>query len=95
MKRSSGGWQHGFQNNLAAASARRVREIVTFIAEKNRPVAESFGLRVIAKVDLPAQFPELGKRVPEEQDEQIRHLQDMMSKKDEGSAFGEDFHRAP
>ena len=46
-----------------------LRDIVTFIAEHNHPVAESFGFRLMAKVDLLAQFPEIGRIVPEEQDE--------------------------
>jgi addiction module RelE/StbE family toxin len=51
-----------------------LREIVTFIAARNQPVAESFGLRLMRKVDLLAQFPLLGSIVPEEQDEHIREL---------------------
>ena len=41
-----------------------LRDIVTFIAERNRPVAESFGFRLMAKVDLLAQFPQVGRVVP-------------------------------
>jgi plasmid stabilization system protein ParE len=51
-----------------------LRDIVTFIAEDNRPIAESFGFRLMAKVDLLTQFPEIGRRVPEEQDENIREI---------------------
>jgi plasmid stabilization system protein ParE len=51
-----------------------LRDIVTFIAENNRPIAESFGCRLMAKVDLLAQFPEIGRMVPEEQDENIREI---------------------
>jgi len=51
-----------------------LRDIVTYIAENNRPAAESFGFRLMAKVDLLAQFPEIGRMVPEEQDENIREL---------------------
>jgi plasmid stabilization system protein ParE len=51
-----------------------LRDIVTFIAEHNRPVAESFGLRLMAKVDLLAEFPQLGRVAPEEQDENVREV---------------------
>jgi plasmid stabilization system protein ParE len=51
-----------------------LRDIVTFIAENNRPIAESFGFRLMAKVDLLAQIPEIGRMVPEEQDETIREI---------------------
>jgi plasmid stabilization system protein ParE len=51
-----------------------LRDIVTFIAEDNQPVAESFGFRLMAKVDLLAQFPEIGRMVPEEQDANIREI---------------------
>jgi toxin ParE1/3/4 len=51
-----------------------LRDIVTFIAEDNSPIAESFGFRLMAKVDLLAQFPEIGRMVPEEQDETIREI---------------------
>jgi len=36
-----------------------LRDIVTFIAEDNPTIAESFGFRLMAKVDLLAQFPEI------------------------------------
>jgi plasmid stabilization system protein ParE len=51
-----------------------LREIVTFIAANNRPVAESFGFRLMAKVDLLAKFPQIGRVVPEEQDENTREI---------------------
>ena len=51
-----------------------LRDIVTFIAEHNRPVAESFGFRLMAKVDLLAEFPGIGRMVPEEQDENTREI---------------------
>jgi plasmid stabilization system protein ParE len=49
-------------------------DIVTFIAQNNRSAAESFGYRLMAKVDLLAQFPEIGRIVPEEQDQTIREI---------------------
>ena len=51
-----------------------LRDIVTFIAQDNPAMAESFGYRLMSKVDLLAQFPELGRVVPEEQDEAIREI---------------------
>jgi plasmid stabilization system protein ParE len=51
-----------------------LRDIVTFIAANNHPVAESFGFRLMAKVALLAQFPQMGRVVAEEQDETIREI---------------------
>lgn len=51
-----------------------LREIVSFIAADNPTVAESFGFRLMSKVDLLANFPQLGRVVPEENDENIREL---------------------
>ncbi len=51
-----------------------LREIVTFIAANNPPLAKSFGLRLMAKVDLLENFPQIGRVVPEEQDENIREI---------------------
>ena len=51
-----------------------LREIVTYIAADNPTVAESFGYQLLAKVDLLAKFPQLGRVVPEENDENIREL---------------------
>jgi plasmid stabilization system protein ParE len=51
-----------------------LQSIVLFIAQDNAPVAESFGLRLMAKVDMLAQFPQLGRAVPEERDETIREI---------------------
>ena len=51
-----------------------LREIVTFIAADNPTVAESFGFRLMSKVDLLANFPQLGRVVPEENDEAIREI---------------------
>ncbi len=51
-----------------------LRDIVTFIAQDNPQTAESFGYLLMSKVDLLAQFPQLGRVVPEEQDENIREL---------------------
>lgn len=37
-------------------------------------VAESFGYRLMSKVDVLAQFPQIGRVVPEENDETIREI---------------------
>lgn len=51
-----------------------LRDIVTFIAANNHPVAESFGFRLMTKVALLAPFPQMGRVVAEEQDETIREI---------------------
>jgi len=51
-----------------------LQSIVLFIARDNLSVAESFGYLLISKVDKLAQFPQLGRAVPEENDETIREI---------------------
>jgi toxin ParE1/3/4 len=51
-----------------------LRDIVTFIAANNPPVAESFGFRLMAKVDLLEQFPQIGRVVPEQRDVNVREV---------------------
>jgi toxin ParE1/3/4 len=51
-----------------------LRDIVTFIAQDNPKVAESYGYQLMSKVDVLAQFPQIGRVVPEEQDENIREI---------------------
>jgi len=51
-----------------------LRDIVTFIALDNSAAAESFGYLLMTKVDALAQFPRLGRVVPEENDEDIREI---------------------
>ena len=51
-----------------------LQSIVLFIAQDNHTVAESFGLRLMSKVDNLAQFPEIGRVVPEKSDETIREV---------------------
>ena len=51
-----------------------LREIITFIALDNPATAESFGYLLMTKVDALAQFPRLGRVVPEEDDEDIREI---------------------
>jgi toxin ParE1/3/4 len=51
-----------------------LQSIVLFIAQDNPTVAESFGYQLMAKVDVLARFPELGRVVPEENDETVREI---------------------
>ena len=51
-----------------------LQAIVLFIAQDNPTVAESFGCQLISKVDVLAQFPQIGRIVPEENDETIREI---------------------
>jgi toxin ParE1/3/4 len=51
-----------------------LQSIVLFIAQDNPIVAESFGYRLMSKVDVLAQFPQIGRVVPEENDETIREI---------------------
>lgn len=51
-----------------------LQAIVLFIAQDNPPVAEEFGYRLMSKVDVLAEFPLLGRIVPEEDDETVREL---------------------
>jgi plasmid stabilization system protein ParE len=51
-----------------------LRDIVSFIALDNPPIAEKFGFRLMSSVDSLANFPELGRFVPEEQDQNVREI---------------------
>ena len=51
-----------------------LQAIVLFITQDNPTVAESFDYLLMSKVDLLAQFPQLGRVVPEENDETIREI---------------------
>jgi toxin ParE1/3/4 len=51
-----------------------LQAIMLFIAQDKPPVAESFGYLLMSKVDVLAQFPRLGRVVPEENDERIREI---------------------
>ena len=51
-----------------------LRDIVAFIAADNPAAAQSFGFRLMSKVDVLANFPQLGRVVPEENDEVIREI---------------------
>ena len=63
-----------FQIVWSAQARDDLQAIVLFIAQDNPAVAESFGLRLMAKVDVLAQFPQLGRVVPEQYDETIREI---------------------
>ena len=51
-----------------------LREIVLFIAADNAEAAQTFGLQLITKTDSLANFPELGRVVPEQGDKNIREI---------------------
>ena len=51
-----------------------LRDVVAFIAADNPAAAESFGYRIISRVDQLTTFPLLGRAVPEADDEDIREL---------------------
>jgi plasmid stabilization system protein ParE len=51
-----------------------LQAVVLFIAQDNPPAAESFGCLLMSKVDVLAQFPQIGRVVPEEKDENIREI---------------------
>jgi toxin ParE1/3/4 len=51
-----------------------LQAIVLFIAQDRPPIAESFGYLLMSKVDVLAQFPQLGRVVPEENDEMVREI---------------------
>ena len=49
-------------------------EIVSFIAADNLAAAQSFGLRLMTRTDSLANFPQLGRVVPEQNDENTREI---------------------
>lgn len=51
-----------------------LRDILAFIAADNPTVAEEFGFRLMSKVDVLANFPQFGRAVPEENDENVREI---------------------
>lgn len=63
-----------FQIIWSAQARDDLQSIVFFIAQDNPTIAESFGYQLMSKVDVLAQFPEIGRVVPEENDETIREL---------------------
>ncbi len=63
-----------FQIIWSEQSRDDLQAIVLFIAQDNPTVAESYGFRLMSKVDVLAQFPLLGRVVPEENDETVREI---------------------
>ena len=51
-----------------------LREIVFFISADNPAAAESFGIRLMTRTDSLADFPQLGRVVPEAGVESIREI---------------------
>lgn len=51
-----------------------LREIVLFIAADNPAAAQSFALRLMTRTDSLANFPFMGRVVPEADDEHIREI---------------------
>jgi plasmid stabilization system protein ParE len=51
-----------------------LQSIVRFISQDKPAVAASFGYQLMSKVDVLAQFPQIGRIVPEENDETIREI---------------------
>lgn len=56
------------------ASRDDLREIVRFIARDNPRRAESFGYELMRQTDMLEDHPEIGRRVPEHRDLQIREI---------------------
>ena len=63
-----------FKVILAPRAIGDLERIVRYIAPHNPPAAERFGHALIGKTKLLAQFPELGRKVPEMDDPRIREL---------------------
>src|ERR1041384_6984153 len=63
-----------FQIIWSAQARDDLQAIVLFIARDNPPVAQSFGYLLMSKVDMLAQFPQIGRVVPEENDQTIREI---------------------
>ena len=56
------------------ASRDDLREIVRFIARDNPRRAESCGYELMRQADMLQDYPEIGRRVPEHRDLQIREI---------------------
>jgi toxin ParE1/3/4 len=63
-----------FKVILSPRAIQDLQEIVRYIAFDNPAVTETFGLELIAKTCTLATFPELGRRVPEFDDPNVREL---------------------
>ncbi|MGA2176708.1 MAG: type II toxin-antitoxin system RelE/ParE family toxin [Verrucomicrobiota bacterium] len=62
----------GYKVNFAPQALQRLEEIVRVIAKDNPPAAEKFGLRLVDRTVLLADFPELGR--PYRKREGVRRL---------------------
>jgi len=58
----------------SVAAREDLREIVRFIQQDNPEAAAAFGYTLIKRVDILENFPLLGRRVPEFDDDKIREL---------------------
>jgi toxin ParE1/3/4 len=74
MRKSKDNWRHGLQNNLVASGTRRFAGGSAVYCRRQSRNPETFGFRVIAKVDNLARFPEMGRIVPEENDDTLREI---------------------
>lgn len=63
-----------FQIIWTLRSREDLRSIATFIARDNPPAALKLGEQIFARVDTLAQFPELGRIVPERGEPHIREI---------------------
>jgi plasmid stabilization system protein ParE len=52
----------GFQVDLAPQALERLEEIVRYIAKYNPQAAKKFGIRLLDRAALLAEFPEIGQR---------------------------------
>ena len=64
----------GFKVILTPQSQDDLREIVSFIAQHNRPRAKSFGNELIDRALTLAELPERGRVVPEISDPGVREI---------------------
>lgn len=55
----------GWKVVIAPSAARNLENIVAFIARDNPDAAERLGFRLIAKAELLAGFPQMGRIIPE------------------------------
>jgi plasmid stabilization system protein ParE len=63
-----------FKVILSPRAIQDLREIVRYIAFDNPTVAEKFGFELINKTRALAAFPEIGRKVPELNDPNIREI---------------------
>src|ERR1051326_247841 len=66
--------KRGFQASLDASGARRSCQIISYIARDNPAAALRVGERILGSVEPLKNMPQLGRKVPERQDETIREI---------------------